>query len=539
MTRHIRIAAVLGAASLGVTGCVSSPEILSSEENTAFAASLKSDIGAGQEKIVAPISLHEAMARALKYNIDHRVAMMELDLAQNDFKLSGYDMLPQLVANAGYYGRNNQAGASSLSLLSGRQSLEPSTSTERNVSTSDITASWNILDFGLSYMRAKQLGDEALIMEERRRKVIIGIIEDVHAAYWRAVSAERLTKRLALLEQDVKKSFEESRALYQSRQTSPLSALSYQRELLDIKREAQRMHRELKVARMELAALLNIPAGQRFSLEVPEEFVVPGALVMSPKSMMETALANRPEIRESAYAQRIGGREAKIAIMEALPSVNFYAGINTDSNDFLFNNDWQAHGARASWNVIKAFQTPRRRARAKAYQALEEERALAAAVAVVTQVQVSRAQYEALTSEFQTAQRGTEVQSQILQQVETSYSAKATSYQTLVRERMNLLVSEARRDIAYASLQQSLANVYTSLGYDPFASDVTGQEDLKTLAKSMKDLWTARNRKPAAMSQNESKADPKAAPKSISERKGESSKTTGLSQEMTKKKKTS
>jgi len=71
--------------------------------------------------------------------------MMEIDLARTDYDLSRYDRLPKIVANSGYYGRNNQQGSSSLSLLSGRQSLEPSTATQRDVFSGDLTASWNIL----------------------------------------------------------------------------------------------------------------------------------------------------------------------------------------------------------------------------------------------------------------------------------------------------------------------------------------------------------------------------------------------------------
>jgi len=84
---------------------------------------------------------------------------METDLARADYDLSRYDQLPKVVASGGFFGRDNQPGASSISLLSGNESLEPSTSTEREFFSGDLTASWNILDFGLSKIakRSSQL----------------------------------------------------------------------------------------------------------------------------------------------------------------------------------------------------------------------------------------------------------------------------------------------------------------------------------------------------------------------------------------------
>ena len=346
--------------AVGLVSCASSGSTeMNPAEIAAHASEMKANIGADQEALTAPINLYEAMARALKYNLDHRVTMMEADLAARDYDLSKFDMLPQIVANGGYYGRNNDAGASSLSLISGRQSLEPSTSTERKFFNADLTASWNILDFGVSTIRAEQLGDESLIYQERRRKAIIQLMEDVHRAYWRAVSAERLGSRLVVLESDVRKAFDDSRALYAGGRTAPMPALSYQRELNDITAQAQKMKRELGMAKIELAALMNLPAGSQYALQTPGALNAPQKVSMSFEGMIDTALKNRPEIRESSYAIRIGEGEMRKAALEALPGLQLYGGLDTNTNDFLFNKDWGSYGAKASWNLMKVFETPK------------------------------------------------------------------------------------------------------------------------------------------------------------------------------------
>jgi len=485
-----------GACALILAACTNVPVPMTEAQNATIAADLRYGSTADQEPIIGSINLYEAMARALKYNLDHRVTMMEYDLAARDYDLSKYDMLPQIVANGGYYGRNNEAGSSSLSLLSGRQSLEPSTSTERSVFNTDLTASWNILDFGVSKIRSEQLGDESLIYQERRRKAIISLMEDVHRAYWRAVSAQRLGQRLEVLEADVISAYDGSRSLYIGGRTAPMPALSYQRELNDIRAQAQKMKRELSMAHLELAALMNVPAGTVFTLDIPTYMPAPSQVMMPFDEMIDTALQNRPEIRESSYAIRIGHGEVKKAALEALPGLQLYGGVDANSNDFLFNNDWISYGAKASWNLMKVFETPTRRRRAEAKLALEKERAMAASMAVMTQVSIARARYDALLEEYNTASRGMEVQNDILDQVSAMSQAQSVSKQTLVREQMNAIIAEARRDSAHAELQEASANIYTSMGYDPYAANITGKEDIQTLSESLRVLWTARSNVP-------------------------------------------
>lgn len=490
--QKILLGAVYGTTVI-LAGCTSTVSRISDTEATNYGIEARNEILTRQTPITQSISLYEAMARALKHNLDHRVSMMEADLAKADSELSRWDMLPKVVANGQYYGRSNEAGARSLSLLSGRESLEPSTSTERDVFTGDLTASWNILDFGLSKIRAEQLGNEALIQEERRRKAIIQIMEDVHRSYYRAVSAERLSSRLAALEGEVGEAFQTSRQQFALRRTAPMPTLSYQRELNDIQSQAKRLTRDMQMAKMELAALMGLAPDQRYNLQIPAQMPRPAKLSISYEDMIDQALKNRPEIRESLYAQRIGEKEIKKATLEALPSLEGFAGLDASSNDFLFNSDWASYGARASWNLLNVFSTGKRKKKAKARYALEQERGLATAMAIMTQVGVARTRYQSLTEEYLTARDGAMVQGDILGQVESLSRASSASKQTLVRERMNSILSEARRDAVMAEMAEASAHIYTAIGYDPYSTGIDGTEDVQTIAESLKTLWAERS----------------------------------------------
>jgi outer membrane protein TolC len=473
-------------------GCAVTPKPLTDDDNRAAVRRSLERVAAGQEPIAAPIGLYEAMARALKYNLDYRVELMTQALRQSEVDLTRYDLLPQLAANAGFTSRSNDAGASSRSLLSGRESLEPSTSTERTVTTSDLTLSWDILDFGLSYVRAHQKADESLAAMEQRRKVANRIIEDVRTAYWRAVSAERLLGKMKELETSVLEALEESRSLEKRGATAPLAALTFQRELIQIRAELQRLQRDLVVAKRQLGALMNVPPDQDFQLALPARVSVPARLDMAPRDMMVNALFYRPELRDVRYRARINQRELDAVLLRALPSLRAVAGLNYDSNHYVYNHDWVGVGARASWNLINVFRYPAHRQAVENQQALLEQRELALTMAVMTEVYVSNTRLSHLNGELATAGERLDVQTRILDKVRSSFRAGSVSRQTLIREEMNMLTEEVRHDIVFADLQNARANTYAAMGLDTFSPDVSGREGVAALAASLERLWTRR-----------------------------------------------
>jgi outer membrane protein TolC len=475
-----------------LAGCSVMPKPLAPSEIATKADNNFATVDANQEPVSGPIDLYEAMARALKYNLDYKVEMMEEALKTRELNLSRYDMLPQLVASAGYAGRNNYSGASSLSLLTRRQSLEPSTSAEKNLYTADLTMSWDVLDFGLSYVRAQQKADEALISQERRRKVANRIIEDVRTAYWRSVSAERLLTKLQSLENAVSTTLSNSERLAQRRMSAPLTALTYQRELVEIQAEVRKLQRELVISKAQLAALMNLKPGTEFSLALPDRTKVLPEVKYTGEDMMMTALKNRAELREVSYRQRINAKELDAALLSALPSFRGLVGVNVDSNSFLYNNDWFQWGARASWNVLNLFRYPAQKKAVKAQDDVLRQRELALTMAVITQVHVARARFGHLTEELDTAAHQMSVQDKIMYQIRAGHSAGVMSQQTLLREEMNTLVAEVKYDIAYAEAQNAYANLFASMGIDDFGPDITGRENVSTLKTSLANLWAGR-----------------------------------------------
>lgn len=487
-----RSQAIAVAFAMTLSSCAITPEKMTDQELDTRSQENRIAVTAHQEPISGPIDLYEAMARALKYNLDYKVEQRNQILKDREFQLSTFDMLPQLVANAGYYGRSNEAGASSRSLLTHQQSLEPSTSTERNGYTGDLTLSWDILDFGLSYIRAHQKADGVLIAVEERRRVSNRVIEDVRTSYWRAVSAQRLLSQLGKLQSSVKTTLSNSESLSTLRNTPPLVALTYQRELLEIETNVKALTRELQISKAQLAALMNLDPGAPYQLSVPRREEALPSVPMSLDTEVAAALRNRPELRQVGYQQRINKRELDAQILAVFPNLKGFVGINYDSNNFLYNNHWTQYGARASFNLMNVFRLPDAKRAVNAEGDVLRAKELATAMAVMTQVHVAHVRYELYTSELETANHRYTIQNRIMEQIDGGYRAGSISQQTQLREQMSSLVSEVRYDIAYADAQNAYANLYTAMGADSFAPEVSDSQSVSQLAAALKSRWMQR-----------------------------------------------
>ena len=147
-----------GALSL-LCGCTVNPVPLDAAQRERIAAEAEEKLFAAQEPLVKPVTLYEATARSLKYQMEYRVKMMEQAVALGQLDVGKFDMLPKLTATAGYSTRSNDSFGFGFS-PNGSVAANPSASQERSRDTSAVSFTWSVLDFGLGYYRAKQLADQ-------------------------------------------------------------------------------------------------------------------------------------------------------------------------------------------------------------------------------------------------------------------------------------------------------------------------------------------------------------------------------------------
>jgi outer membrane protein TolC len=435
------------------------------------------------EPLSGPLSLHEAFARALKYNYDYRLRSMEQSLASAQLDMSTYDMLPRLTVSAGYVSRNNDAGSSSVDLTTGKESNLFSAGQERNRHTSNAVFAWNILDFGVSYVRAQQQANQVLIAEERKRKVVQNISQEVRQAFWRAYGAQKALPRLEDLLNRVKEAIVRSRRMEQDRLMPPMQALAYQRALLDLHQQIVTRRQDLILARTELAALINLRPGTEMTLNGGEEEVQAANLqpLDDLDALDQAALNSRPELREEDYRKKISILEARRALLSMLPGVEIGLSSNYDSNKYLLHNSWAEAGSTISINLLRAFSYPALKRTQETQAQLDDTRRIALGMAVLTQVRIATERYREAQADYDVNRQGAEVDARIEKQMLAGTRANTESEMELLRAEVKSALSDMQRYVSLANLQTAYARVANSVGAD-LLPNVPQTENLKTFS---------------------------------------------------------
>jgi multidrug efflux system outer membrane protein len=472
------------ASTLVVAGCAISPQPIDTAEHFERARSERAELYGDQAPSKGPLTLADAIARGLKYNFDQRLSLMEQVLQDRQLSLSNLNMLPRLAASAGYTVRDRERASSSISYETRRQSLEPSISEDIERWTGDITFSWSILDFGLSYFQARQQADRSLIAVERRRRVINNMAKEIRSAYWRATSAERLLPRVDEAVEQVKLALASAETISAENLQPAAQTLEYKRDLLQVISQLKRLRADLAVSRAQLCALVNLPIGEPFELETPTQSIEDLPQIdVSVDAMELYGVAFRPELREEAYQQRIDRQGVYREILRMFPGVSLVASTNYDSNSFLTFNQWNELGLRATFNLMGLIQQPSAIAAAEAQETVSKTRRLALSVAVMTQVNIGYRQYQQAIESYQTASALNDVQERLLEVTRNAANLDAASELEGIRRNVQAIAATLERDRSLAEVQTALGNLLLSVGVDPIPASVetTDLDDLTRL----------------------------------------------------------
>lgn len=443
-----------------------------------------------QEPVPNALSLAEAVARALKYNLDDRVAARSAMLRHAEIETATAEMLPGMVSQMSRTGRNNDFATGSLDLPTGIETDAISISDDRMRSSADLDLTFNVLDFGLSYVRAVQAGDRVLIEKESRRKVSQQIIEDTRTAFWRAAASDRLRRKLHPLLDRVRQAIAHVRQGAEAGAEAPMTALASERELIQMKQTAEALLAELEIAKAQLATLINAPPNATFWLIANSDRPDPPVLDMTAADMIAEAMFNRPEIRDLAYQDRINDTEQTARVLEAIPHIKLDNLVAFDSNHFLLNNNWVSWGGEAALGLINLAKLPAEEAKVGAAAEILDTKSLATTMAVMTQVYISRKRLDRGEAELETARNYADVQTDLVDNLRGELTAGVIGEQTLIREEMNLVVAEAQADIAAGNLESAQSGLISTLGYDLEGQGLEVTGSIKMVTEHLKHTWS-------------------------------------------------
>jgi outer membrane protein TolC len=415
-----------------------------------------------------PLTLDEALARALKYNLDRRAKLLEQAIALKQFDITKFDMLPKLMAQAGYTNRSEETATYSQAYPVGTKSTNASFSKEASHGTVDLGLTWSLLDVGLGQSASIQAADRMLISGEKRRKAMHILMQDVRTAYWRAASAQKLRgdveKTIAMAEAallDAAKAEAE-------RLRSPLDSLRYQRQLLENLRLLEAVDQELSTAQVDLASLINAPVGQTIQIAESEIKLANDSVLKLPVSRLEeAALENNADLREQHYNSRIAAQEVRKTMTRLFPNLTFSYGIKHDSDTYLVHNNWNEAGLQLSFNLFNLYTGPMQIKLAEAGVALADQRRLATQMAVVSQVHLARLQLLNARSQFSRADAIYSTDQKIAGQVRARQSVQAQSQLDLVANETTAILSLLRRYQALSLVHMAENRLMANLGLEP------------------------------------------------------------------------
>jgi outer membrane protein TolC len=464
LSRFVSFASAM-ACAVALVGCAALSPPVTETEVEGFTARLVEEFAAPPEPLVGTLTIDDAVARAVRFNHTIRAKEFEAALAEAKVQAQAGALLPSVMAHSEYYGRDRLAASRS------SQSNSYSSSSELKSVSRDIALSWNILDFGLSYIRTKQGLDKAHQAQEEARRVTARIVEETRSIFWRAVALKKLTPTIAALDREVDQALRLSRQAEEGLQIDPMTQVSFQREMLNLQRDLNQLDVGLAGATDQLKASIGLPMADQLKLSSDRKASRLPTLHESAAEDIRIALNQRPEIRQHLYDLRISTDEIDATILQLLPGVTFSRTFASDSNQFLLHGNWISWGTRLAGNLVNLVRLPSDLEAIDAQIIAHRQNALATAATIVVQVHMARARVAVQKRAYRDAERYAEAQRHILQQVRASVKLGKVGQQALTREKMASLQAEVRAILAFADLHAAYAAYSTARGDEPLANE--------------------------------------------------------------------
>lgn len=478
MARFIRRAGLL--ATLALWGCAApQAERLETRERNAAA-----DLAAYHARaplVEAPLTLADALRYADRHNIEVWIAALERRFQHELATQSLLKMLPALMTGVEVSRRSEFDAAASVSLETGEQSLEPSYASEKQVRTWNIETTWSLLDFGISFFRARQQSNRVAIAAERERRVRQNLALEVTRAWWQAVTAREVAAAAERLAGDVAEATAKIREQISNKTISEIDGLQIETKLLEQEDELRRYRRSYQAAKAELAALLGMPPGADFELAEVDLGAAPEALALDVEALEWEALRARPELFEKDMEEAISRDEAHVAFVQMFPNLSAFFRWDNDKNRYLAFNYWNTAGIRVTWDLMTIPQQLQQRAAIELQTELIMQRRTAVAVAILTQLHLSLIDYRDALRQFEDVGSIARKRAELVAAIENAATQGKSHGGELLEQRLKHLKMRARQLTAHAAVRTAEARLFNTVGRNlravVEAGDVAGGMD--------------------------------------------------------------
>jgi outer membrane protein TolC len=411
------------------------------------------------EPITGPMTLDQAIARGLKYNLDRRAKQLEQEIASGQFETALQDMLPKARAQLDRSRRSDERITRNANGTAG------STASDRNHTVQELGVSWSLLEFGVGYYTAKQSLERIHIANERRRKLSHTLIQDVRSAYWRAACAQIMREDLRKTIAQAEKALEDARKIESERIRAPGESLTYQKQLLESLRTLELIDQELAPALVELATLINAPKGQPLTL-APQWPDLHGQMNVSMEALEAMALENNADLREVNHQSRIARDETRKVMARMFPNLSFYVAAKYDTDSYQVHRSWDEASFQLSFNLMNLFTGPSQMRLAEAGVALADQRRMVMQMAVITQVHLGRLNWLNAQKQSQRADQIWAVDDRLAKLASAREQALMRGSLETVQAQASALLSQFRRYQAVAQVQVAESRLRSVIGLE-------------------------------------------------------------------------
>ena len=298
----------------------------------------------------APMGLEEILEIALCRNLDVQLQEIEQSVYNESYVAEKLRQVPSLTMNGEFSHRDNTPAWYSKP-LGGEVGALPSVSQEQDTKSFDITAAWNLVDFGLTYVKTRQEKSRACLKRQQNLRARQNLILDVHRAYYRAVVANQAREQAKVLIDVLEKRRLDLKRQMELQLVSEMRGLLNDNRLIDLKVRLHAFDNEYHSAMAELSALMGLPPGSCFQiadinladLRKPEFDVC---------KLEDTALISRPELIAQDIQYEIDADEVKASIIRMFPNAKLFGAWYYDDDQFQYHNNWVVVGAQMAWDLL-------------------------------------------------------------------------------------------------------------------------------------------------------------------------------------------
>ncbi|WP_157966683.1 TolC family protein, partial [Fastidiosibacter lacustris] len=459
--------------ALLITGCSITPTAVENEaqlNNTykGFHETIKR-----QPPIDHKITLAEAIARTLKYNLDHKVQQAQLMLESGNLKAAYMEMLPALNLNVDYSFRNNEL-IQNLVNANGQVTPGQQSYTPREVLNQSYGLQWSLLDLGLSYTRAQQQASRVMIAEEERRKITQQLIQEVISAYWKAWTAQTMVAEVTQFKEKAELALKRSKEATEKKANTPQIELDYQQVLIKAIRKINQLKAQIVDAKANLTRLMNAEPNSNFELSDPGTNLMTLPNISPQFEKMDTlALIYRPELRQASYQAEIAKKGIQAAIINMLPGIDFSFGYNTTNNEFMKNQYWLGGNIGTSLNLIQTVLSgPYAINLANQTHSFEQLKQIAATITVLTQVRIAYSNYLLWQEDANYALQESKVSMALFEHAKKLEQANQGNEQITIRRGIEAISAQFDKDVTLARAHDALSKLYQSIGLDIMPTQV-------------------------------------------------------------------